>query len=205
MGNYLVETKSRREFMKLLSAGSIACMGCGFLCTSPLHGETKTTGKHKFDTDAKMSFAQVFMNTYRSQVELLKSLADKIGKEKFIQMLKDAASETAAAGMKKLAASVPKNDLAAFSYVLKKPDYFWKHVLTTEIVKDTPTEFKIKVSECIWAKTFNQLKAPEFGYATVCHADFAMAPAFNSKMKMLRSKTLMQGHSHCDHHWIMNA
>jgi hypothetical protein len=135
----------------------------------------------------------------------LNVLADKIGKDKFMNMLKDASSKLAAEDIKKMAANSPSNDLAAFSLPLKKPNHFWKHALTTKIIKDTPKELRIQVTECIWAMTFHKLKSQDIGYAIICHPDFAMAPAFNPKLKMLRTKTLMQGHECCNHHWIMEG
>ena len=72
-------------------------------------------------------------------------------------------------------------------------------------MEDTKTAFEVKVTECIWAKTFHDLKAPDIGYAMVCHADFAIATAFNPKMKLIRSKTLMQGHDCCNHRWVMET
>ncbi len=152
-----------------------------------------------------MTFAQVFISSYQNQVELLRALSGKIGQERFMKMLKDAASEAAAKGMKMFAESVPTNNLATFAKPLKTPNQFWKHALTVKIEKDTPKELKINVSECLWATTLKKLKATDIGYAISCHPDFAMAQAFNPKLKMLRTKTLMQGHECCDHHWIMEA
>lgn len=152
-----------------------------------------------------MTFEQVFAAAYQSDVQIMNALAKKIGKEKFIKMLKDASAETAAAGSKQLAKSLPKNDLAGFVSVLKKPDYFWKHALTLEIVEDTETTFEVKITECIFDKTFHDFKAPDIGYAMVCHADFAMARAYNPKMKLTRTKTLMQGHDFCNHRWVMET
>ena len=191
--------------MKLLSAGSLVCLGCGHLCALPQSEEkTPASGKkHKFQEDAKMTFEQVFAAAYRSDVLIMNALAEKIGKDKFITMLKEASAETAAAEAKQLASSLPKNDLAGYVSVLKKPDYFWKHALTFEIVENTPTTFAGKVTECIWAKTFRNFKAPDIGYAMICHPDFAMASAYNPKMKLIRTKTLMQGHDCCNHRYVM--
>lgn len=197
---------NRREFFRIVSAGSLACLGCGHLFASLQDPQKKSPPpQHKFQADSQMSYAQVFMVSYRNQVELLRVLSDKIGEEKFLDMLKAASSEAAAKGMKMLAAQSPKNDLETFTVPMKKPNRFWKHVLTKTILKDTAEEFKIKVTECIWATTFKKLKATDIGYAITCHPDFAMASAFNPRLKILRTQTLMQGQDHCDHHWMYQA
>jgi hypothetical protein len=84
-------------------------------------------------------------------------------------------------------------------------DPFWRHVLTFELVENTAKAAEIKVTECLWAKTFREANAADIGYAFVCHGDFAYAPAFNPKMKMIRTKTLMQGHDCCNHRYVIGA
>ena len=207
MNNQSLEKQSRRQFMKLLSAGSLFCLGCGHLCAFPQPGEKTPASarKHKFQEDARMTFEQVFAAAYQSDVKIMNVLAEKIGRDKFITMLKEASAEATAAEGKQLASSLPKNGLAEYVSILKKPDYFWKHALTFEIVEDTPTTFEGKVTECIWAKTFRDFKAPDIGYAMICHPDFAMASAYNPKLKLTRTKTLMQGHDCCNHRYVMET
>jgi hypothetical protein len=86
--------------------------------------------------------------------------------------------------------------------VLKNPDPFWQHALTTEIVEDEEKAFEIKVTECLWAKTFREAQASDIGYATICYQDYAMSQGFSPKLKMIRTKTLMQGHEYCNHRWV---
>ena len=53
-----------------------------------------------------------------------------------------------------------------------------------------------------WAKTFREAGSADIGYAAVCHEDYAACQAFNPKIKMIRTKTLMQGDGCCDHRLI---
>jgi hypothetical protein len=71
-----------------------------------------------------------------------------------------------------------------------------------EIVEDTEKAFELKITECIWADTFLKAKAGHIGYAWVCWGDYAWAEGFNPKIKMVRDKTLMQGHDRCNHRYI---
>lgn len=207
MNNKSSDQQSRRQFMKLLSAGSLVCLGCGHLCALPLSGEEKiaSTGKHKFQDDAKMTFEQVFRAAYQQNAAIFKIMAEKIGKDKFIKLLKEASSEKVAKEAEQMAKSLPKNDLAAFVTPMTKQDYFWKHALTFDIIENTETAFEVNITECLWAKTFKEANAADIGYAMICHSDFAMAPAFNPKLKLIRSKTLMQGHDCCNHRYVMET
>lgn len=94
------------------------------------------------------------------------------------------------------------NDFAAFNAWAREPSHFWKHVLTFEVVEDTPQAFEVQVTECLWAKTFREIGAADIGYLLICHPDYAYCQGFNSKITMSRSKTLMQGDDYCNHYWV---
>lgn len=201
-----IQPDDRRQFLKIFSAGSLFCLGCGGLGATLLTGQKKDkSAKHKFDEDSRMSFARTYMFAFANMVELLRGLSARMDKGNFIEILKDISSEGAAASMKKEAARLQKNDLAAFTKYMRFPDHFWSHVLTARTIKDTRSEFQIHISECLWAATFKKLKATDLGYACICHPDFAMASAFNPHLTLQRTKTLMQGHDCCNHHWIMTG
>ena len=42
------------------------------------------------------------------------------------------------------------------------------------------------------------MNALDLGYIMFCQVDFAMAQAYHPKIKVKRTKTFMQGDSHCD-------
>jgi hypothetical protein len=85
------------------------------------------------------------------------------------------------------------------------PAGLYAKVLTFEVVENTPKAAEFKVSECLWAKTFREAKAGDLGYALVCDSDYAAAEGFNPKMRMIRTKTLMQGHDCCNHRYVLEG
>ena len=74
-----------------------------------------------------------------------------------------------------------------------------------DVVENSSEAFEVRVSECLWATTFRAADAAELGYSWVCHPDFAMARAFNPKMRLRRDSTLMQGSPYCNHRWEIEA
>jgi hypothetical protein len=103
------------------------------------------------------------------------------------------------------ARQLARNDLAAFAGSGEERSHFAKHVLTLETVQDSPQVFDIKVTECLRAKTFRELDAPDIGYALICHADYADCQGFNPRIVLSRSKTLMQGDECCDHRFVWDG
>jgi hypothetical protein len=151
-----------------------------------------------------MSFKEVYEFAYKfNYIPILQNLAPYVKNDDFLEILKRAASDEATKSGQADAKKLPKNDFAAFRAEIKKPlDRFWKHVLTLEIVEDTDKAIETKVTECLWAKTFREANASDIGYAIICYPDYASALALNPKLKLIRTKTLMQGNDCCNHRWV---
>jgi len=168
--------------------------------------EQKDSDKHKFLHDSEMTYQDVFNYAFRWLfVPLLQNLGNRLGENNLIAMLKEAASQVRVQGEQQAAGQVPSNDLATFTGWAREPNPFWQNTLTFEIVEDTERAFEVKVTECLWAKTFRDAGSEAIGYATVCHGDFAACEAFNPRIKMIRTQTLMEGHDCCNHRWIWQA
>ena len=198
----------RRSFLKtVLPGGALACLG-GPCLLRALQTEDKSkpaVPKHKFLTDSGMSLAAVFYGNYVLDIPIWRGLEKELGREKLHEMLKrviDADMKEQAEGLAKRAG---KNDLAAFTASFRKPDRIWQNALTYEIVEDALNAFEIKVTECLWATTFRRANASDLGYILSCHGDYAAAEGFNPKMRMIRTKTLMQGDAFCNHRYVLEG
>jgi len=199
---------SRRQFLQnILPAGTMLCFGCTNLSAS-LQLEEKpqvSEKRHKFLSDSGMSIQEVYRFTFQGYfIPLMKNISNFMGEEKFIEMLKEASSEIGAQNMKRMTQNLPKRDLTAMAVYLKINPLFQK-ALTLEIVEELESALEIRVSECLWAKTFREAEASDIGYVAICYPDFAMASAYNPKIKLLRTKTLMQGHDCCNHRYVMEG
>ncbi|MBN1315995.1 MAG: L-2-amino-thiazoline-4-carboxylic acid hydrolase [Anaerolineales bacterium] len=161
--------------------------------------------KHKFEAYSNMSFHQVFNFAFERTIPVLQSLAKEFGEERFFKALKNAAYEAGFKEGQESARQLPCNDFAAYAALGRESSYFGDHILTKEIVEDTPEAFKVKVTECLWARVFREMGAEEIGYLFICHPDYADCQGFNPHITMIRSKTLMQGDDCCNHRFIWNA
>jgi len=60
----------------------------------------------------------------------------------------------------------------------------------------------MKVTECIWSQTFREANAGDIGFISICYADEAIAEAFDQRLKLIRTKTLMKGDDCCHFRWV---
>ena len=134
----------------------------------------------------------------------MKNIGQEIGKEKFINMLQRASDKMATESVKKWANKLENKDLATFTESMRNPDHFWKHVVSFDIIENTESAFAVKIHECLWAKTFKESDDSDIGYSCICYPDYAVARAFNPKMKLIRTKTLMEGDDCCNHRWVID-
>jgi hypothetical protein len=161
--------------------------------------DVEAAAKHKFLEDSNMTFQEVFDFSFKKLVPVLEGLAREFGEDRFLEALKKVAYEAALKAGQDAAEQLPSNDFATFAASARTCSYFARHVLTFEIVEDTPQAFGVKVTECLWADTFRRMGAADIGYALICYRDYADCQGFNPKITMVRSKTLMQGDDCCNH------
>jgi hypothetical protein len=135
----------------------------------------------------------------------MKAMGAEMGREKLVEMLKRAYSAAAVERVREQLKTNPKNDLATYTADLRNPIPIYRNALTFKVVEDTPTTFEARITECLWAKTFREANAADIGYACLCHTEFAAVPAFNPKIKMTLTKTLMQGNDCCNPRYVMQA
>jgi hypothetical protein len=157
--------------------------------------------KHKFDNNFErtLTYRQLLGRQFYNFLILAKALEKEMGKEKTIVFLKKVSTESQTNTGKQQASRMPENSFAAYVNQFRSG---FDNTLTMEIVEDTKTAFELNITECIWADTFHKAKASDIGYAWICWGDYAWAEGFNPKIKLVRDKTLMQGHDRCNHRYL---
>ncbi len=204
----LAPVSGRRVFLRTaLPGGALLCLGgrCLFGFAQAQDKPQTPTPRNKFLNDSGMSFAEVWRGTYAEYIPIWRGIEKEMGNEKFAAMMKRVIDEVAEKQSTEQARKLGKNDLAAYVEDMKKPNPFWQSVLTFQIVEDMPKAFEVKITECLWAKTFRDANAADLGYLLSCYGDYASARGFNPKMRMIRTKTLMQGDAYCNHRYVIEG
>ena len=202
----LVELDRRHFLSKVMPACALACFGLGntVVLAQDTKGSTPLEDVHKFDEEfgRTLTYRQYYDSRYSEFIQLAKALEKELGREKTMAFLKKYTEERMLQNGKILASKLPDNSFQTGMDLYRDRERY-KNTLTMEIIEDTERAFELKVTECIWAASFLNAGAGEIGYASVCYGDYALAEGFNPKIKLIRDKTLMQGHEYCNHRYIL--
>lgn len=201
---------NRRGFLKGIAPLCAApCLGAPCLQAAVALAQTEeNSGKddanlHKFDKPfpQELTIRQFFEAEYRYYIPMVKAMKKEFGDERVIELIKSRTEEQMLDQGKRQAERNGDNSFRNFTGYLKTLDF----LLTMEVVEDTDTVFEIKVPECVIAETFLKHDAGDIGFASVCFGDYAWPRGYNRKMKMVRDKTLMQGHGYCNHRYVLEG
>ena len=72
--------------------------------------------------------------------------------------------------------------------------------LEYEVQEETDSDLRFRFTACPWAQAFRAIGEPEIGHL-FCDVDEPVAGEFNSAIRFSRTKTLMDGDDHCNHHY----
>ncbi len=186
---------SRRSLFSVLPARTAGCHACTHAALCGQDAPPLRMGLDWSDNSG-MSWEQVFRFAYQKDlIPLLKELAAQMGREKFVAAVQKASDDVVARKTAGLPPQIP--DLTALAAALSNPPPLMQHALDAEIVERSPQAFAYRVKRCLWAKVFRDENAGDIGYAMVCYPDYAVARGLNPKLRLIRTRTLMQGDSDC--------
>ena len=188
---------------KGLALGTCFGIGCSALAglNAGTAGSSLPDDQHKFQTQTNFSYERLFNFTFRSWfISYMVQLQKQIGKEKFLEMLKEAGSshygQRVQANFAKIQDKSVQSLIENFWEPVQK-SRFGSSTMTIEIPEKSKKTGTVKMTECLFAKTFRENNAADIGYAAICHADFAVTREFNPKINLSRNKCLMNGDGCC--------
>jgi hypothetical protein len=189
---------TRRALFTVLPSGAFGCIGCARAFAGA------QTSPHTSTEQAGLTWNEIFRFAYRKDlIPVLKELAAQVGRDKFCSMLRQASDDIVRRKTAGRPPSIPS--VAALAAAMQNPPALIRHALDAEIVEQSPAAFEYRVKACLWAKTFREEDAGDIGYAMVCYPDYAVAKGLNPKLRLIREKTLMQGHDSCTLRYVMET
>lgn len=197
---------SRRDFLtKAVPACAVSCLAANkIFAGSPWTGKSFLgQEEHKFDKEiegVKITSRRLAAMRNRNFIRFARFLQGEIGEERVIELIKKQTEQRLKEQAKKDLEKLGNSDFKSYISIFRDPGMLAS--LTMEIIEDTDTVFEIRVTDCLSAESFLPYKAGDIGYAAVCWGDYNWASDFNPKIKLIRDKTLMQGHDHCNHRYV---
>lgn len=159
----------------------------------------------KYKKKFEISYEDYFRTRFSGIIEIIRVLTPIIDKKKVLDIIKKLWEKKGIEIIVRQLKNInPITNFEEFKEIHKQQisTEYMKNCLNFEIIADTPNKLAFKFKDCLWAKTFLELGAPEIGHAMCCHPDFAMAKAFHPNLKLVRTKSLMKGDEYCDSTYI---
>lgn len=195
--------ESRRSFLKIaIPAGGMLCMGCHNVFGSNIasSNEQEPEFEQRIQTELSIKHIELYKLKYKYYVQRMEKFAEYMGRDKLISMLKRAVDDINLTNKPNLEAKSVKDFI---NPMLKSENY--KILLDLEVLELTDNICQTKITNCLYAKVFRDMNAGDIGYANTCYGDFSSATAYNPKLKLERTKTLMEGHDYCDHRYTWDS
>jgi hypothetical protein len=157
--------------------------------------------QHKFQEKLELTYEQLFRSSIEDAVELAKAFEHALGRDKALGIIKKWTEKSVTEAVKNQMVEKPIKSFEDFKRLRKMQEKspVWTHMLTLTHPEETSKKFSYNITECLWAKVFKDLNATDLGYVLRCSHDFTMARAYHPKLRLKRTKTLMQGDNCCNH------
>ena len=159
----------------------------------------------KYEEKFEISYEDYFRTRFNGIIEIIRELTPLMDEKKALERIKELYEEKSIEMIvRQLKKAKPITNFEEFKKIYKEQfnTDFMRHCTHFKITEDTPTKLSFKFTKCLWAKTFLEMNASDIGYAMCCVPDYAMTKAFHPNLKLVRTKTLMQGDECCDSTYI---
>ncbi len=206
MKELVKKQSNRRDFLtKAVPVCAFSCLAATKVFSkSPMIAKSLfEQEEHKFDKKLpgpNMTSRRMAAIRNRSFITFARFLQKEIGAERVIELIKKSTEQRLLGQAQRDLKRLGISDFKSYISIFRDPRMLAS--LTMEIIEDTDKVFEIKVTDCLAAESFLPYKAGDIGYAAVCWGDYNWATDFNPKIKLVRDKTLMQGHDCCNHKYI---
>ncbi len=132
---------------------------------------------------------------------MLRAFQKEIGAEKTNEIARNVITDLAREQGSQFASGIGSNGLEDYA---SNKDAWRRHgALEVEIIESNDSKYSFNVTRCKYAEMYNELGFGDLGGIFSCTRDFEFATGFNSKVKLERTQTIMQGASHCDFRYML--
>jgi hypothetical protein len=127
---------------------------------------------------------------------LIRAFIEEFGKEKGLEITRRVISSLSRESGHQLAQKMGDNSLRSFAKGLEAWGTGGAYETVELELSDERYSFDIK--RCRYAEMYRELGLQELGVTLSCGRDFELVKGFNPRMRLLRTKTIMENHDCCD-------
>lgn len=158
--------------------------------------------KHLFDSELPLTMRQYYARSGRNDIVLFNIFAEAFGKKKVIALLKEHTYNRAKRNGERFRRRKGTNDFETFKTRFIGPGSYTERLIVAEIIENSKNVLELKATECVIAEAYLKENAGDYGYAYNCWGDHCWQDGYNKKIKLIRDKTLMQGHDCCNFKYV---
>jgi len=146
-------------------------------------------------------FSQITILTRRKieaemAAPLVKAFMKEIGKEKTLKIFRGVIEALALESGIQLAEKAGGNSIAHLAEGLGA--WATGDAYEMEVLELNDTVYNYDITRCSYAEMYKKLGMSDLGLVLSCGRDFQLIKGFNSGMKLVRTKTIMEGCDRCD-------
>lgn len=136
-------------------------------------------------------------------VPVIRTVSKKIGRNEALKILKEVNEQEAFQRGQSLKKKEVQNGIAELAREVASWGEGGKWEM--DILEQTPTTYFFNVVQCPYYEKYRELGLLDFGVELSCCRDKPFAEGFNSRLKLVRSKTIMEGDEYCDFRYYLNT
>lgn len=156
------------------------------------------------DTVAKPQMPMI--ERRRIEANMLKFVYETLkashGKEVAQKTIADSVRAAAVAQAREMAAEVGGRT-SMQTFIDRQGAWTAQDALAVEVLRRTDSEYDYNVTRCRYAEMYRDMGLGEIGHLLSCQRDGTFCEGYDSRLKLTRTQTIMQGASHCDFRYRM--
>jgi len=127
---------------------------------------------------------------------LINAFIEELGRDKVFAVVNRVIRSLAHESGAQLAKQMGGNSMADFAKGLSA----WGagDAYEMEVLELSQDKYFFNMTRCRYADMYRELGMADLGIVLSCARDFQLVEGFNPRMKLIRTKTIMEGHDHCD-------
>jgi hypothetical protein len=144
----------------------------------------------------------------RIEAEMLKQVYDTLKEAHGVEVAKatvaEAVRRSSMAQAKRFAeeARAKGEGTSMASFIALRPLWTMNGALEIDIIEETPSRLSYNVTRCRYAEMYKAMGLGEIGHLLSCQRDGTFCEGYDERLKLTRTRTIMQGASHCDFRYV---